>query len=106
MRKVLTPADPLGRIASLNVACVKCERHGRYRLKTLVREIGLDGNIANWLSSLSADSPRKKAASLSDQCDVRCPDLASSRTSQAVKPAFGSAVRAREWLWSYSPDSG
>jgi len=41
--------------------------------QTLVRDIGIDGNIANWLSGLSA--PRKKSASLSDRCDVRCPDL-------------------------------
>jgi hypothetical protein len=40
-----------------------------------VREIGIDGNIANWLSSLSADCPRKNAAAFADRCDVRCPDL-------------------------------
>jgi hypothetical protein len=74
-RDVLTPADLLGRIQMLNVACVKCGRGGRYRVKTLVREIGLDGNIANWLSGLSADCPHRKAAALSDRCDVRCPDL-------------------------------
>lgn len=43
--------------------------------KPLVREIGLDGNIANWLSGLAADCPQRKAAALSDRCDVRCPDL-------------------------------
>jgi len=72
---VLTPADLLGRITTLNVACVKCDRCGRYRIETLIREIGLDGNIANWLSSFSADCPRKRAAALSDRCDVRCSDL-------------------------------
>jgi hypothetical protein len=74
-RDVLTPADLLGRIETINVACVKCDRRGRYKVRTLVREIGLDGNIANWLSGLSADCPRKTAAALSDRCDVRCPDL-------------------------------
>ena len=63
-RDVLTPSDLLGRIASLKVACMKCDRRGRYRVKSLVREIGLDGNIANWLSGLAA--PRKKTAALSD----------------------------------------
>jgi hypothetical protein len=53
----------------------KSDRHGRYRVRTLVREIGIDGNIANWLSGLSADCPRKNAAAFADRCDVRCPDL-------------------------------
>jgi hypothetical protein len=56
-RDALTPADLLGRIDALTVECVKCERRGRYRVRTLVREIGFDGNIANWLFSLSADCP-------------------------------------------------
>jgi hypothetical protein len=74
-RDVLTPPTLLGRIASLHIGCLKCDRRGRYRVRTLVCEIGLDGNIAAWLSGLSADCPRKIAASLSDRCDVRCPDL-------------------------------
>jgi hypothetical protein len=44
-------------------------------VRTLVRDIGIDGNIANWLSSLSADCPRKNALAYADRCDVRCPDL-------------------------------
>jgi hypothetical protein len=44
-------------------------------VRTLVRDIGIDGNIANWLSSLSADCPRRNAAAFADLCDVRCPDL-------------------------------
>jgi hypothetical protein len=74
-RNVMTPADLLGRIQTLNVACTKCDRRGRYRVRTLVREIGIDGNIANWLSSLSADCPRRQAAAFADRCDVRCLDL-------------------------------
>jgi hypothetical protein len=74
-RDVLTPADLLGRIQTLSVACVKCDRRGRYLVRTLVREIGLDGNIANWLAGLAASCPHRKAASLSDRCDVRCADL-------------------------------
>jgi hypothetical protein len=74
-RDVMTPADLLGRIHTLNVACTKCDRRGRYHVKTLVRDIGIDGNIANWLSSLSVDCPRRQAAAFADRCDVRCRDL-------------------------------
>jgi hypothetical protein len=59
--EVLMPADLLGRILVLNVACMKCERRGRYRVKTLVREIGLDGNIANWLSRARGRLPEEEA---------------------------------------------
>jgi hypothetical protein len=49
---------------------------GRCRgFRTLVKEIGLDGKLTDWLSRLSADCPRKNAHSFSDRCDVRCPDL-------------------------------
>jgi hypothetical protein len=72
---VMTHADLLGRIQTLTVACTKCDRHGRYRVKTLLREIGIDGNIANWPSGLAADCPRRNAAAFADRCDVRCPDL-------------------------------
>ena len=71
----LTPADLLGRIQVINVECLKCNCRGRYKVRTLVKEIGLDGNLANWLSRLSADCPRKNAHSFTDRCDVRCPDL-------------------------------
>jgi hypothetical protein len=71
----MTPADLLGRLEALNVACAKCDRRGRYRVTTLVREIGLDGNLANRLARLSADCPDRQAVSFSDRCDVRRPDL-------------------------------
>jgi hypothetical protein len=46
-RPPFSPEITIGRIQTLNVACTKCDRRGRYRVKTLVREIGLDGNVAN-----------------------------------------------------------
>jgi hypothetical protein len=41
----MAPADLLGRIEALNIMCAKCDRHGRYRVKMLVRE-----NRARWQS--------------------------------------------------------
>jgi hypothetical protein len=31
--------------------------------------------IFDWLDALTHDCPRKRAASVSDQCHARCPDL-------------------------------
>ena len=42
-RQAVTPADLLGRTEMLNVVCSKCDRRGRYRVQSIVREIGLDG---------------------------------------------------------------
>jgi len=46
VRDVMTPVDLLGRIQSLNIECMKCDRR------------------------VAADWPRTKAAARSDRCDV------------------------------------
>jgi hypothetical protein len=50
-------------------------RSGRYRITTLAKQIGWDGRLTDWLDELTADCPRKQAASISDRCHARCPDL-------------------------------
>jgi hypothetical protein len=42
-------------------------------LHRLIDEHG--GNGIEWLAELTADCPRKRAASVSDQCAARCLDL-------------------------------
>jgi hypothetical protein len=37
-RQAVTPADLLGRIEMLNVVCSKCERRGRYRVQSIIRQ--------------------------------------------------------------------
>ena len=44
-------------------------------LHRLIDQRGGDGTILGWLDKLTADCPRKRAASVNDQCHVRCPDL-------------------------------
>ena len=50
-------------------------RFGRYPLHKLIDQHGGSGTIIEWLDKLTADCPRKRAASISDQCHARCPDL-------------------------------
>ena len=59
----------------LRVECPKCTRTGRYALRRLIGQRGRDVRILDWLEELTADYPRKRAASISDQCHARCPDL-------------------------------
>jgi hypothetical protein len=71
----LTPADLSGRIQTITVECSKCDRRGRYRVRMLVREIGLDGRLTDWLARISADCPRRKNPSISGWCGAHCPDM-------------------------------
>lgn len=74
-RQAVTPADLLGRIEALNVVCSKCERRGRYRVQSIIREVGLDGRLTDWFARISADCPRRKANQFSDWCGIHSPDL-------------------------------
>ena len=71
----LTPADLIGKLDILRVECPKCGRAGQYRVDRLVREIGRDGKLTDWLSKIAGDCPRKRANNYSDACGASCPDL-------------------------------
>jgi hypothetical protein len=71
----LTPADLVGKLDVLRVACTKCDRAGRYPIARLIETIGPNANMADWLSKITADCPRKRESSYSDQCGALCPDL-------------------------------
>ena len=67
-----TFGDLVGKLDVLVVECPKCTRTGRYALSRLIDERGRDDTIIDWLGALTADCPRKRAASISDQCHARC----------------------------------
>jgi len=71
----LTPADLIGKLDVLRVECERCGRFGRYALRRLIERCGRDVRILDWLDELTADCPRKKSASVNDQCHAACPDL-------------------------------
>jgi len=70
-----TFADLLGKLTVLRVECAKCGRFGRYPLHRLIDQHGGNGTVLDWLDKLTADCPRRRDASISDQCHARCPDL-------------------------------
>ena len=69
-----TFGDLDGKLDVLVVECPKCSRTGRYALRRLIEQRGRDVRILDWLDELTADCPRKGAASISDHCHARCPD--------------------------------
>jgi hypothetical protein len=71
----ITPADLVGKLDWLNVACEKCGRHGRYSVARLNEPLGPDAKLTDWLAGITADCPRRKAANYNDQCGACSPDL-------------------------------
>ncbi len=39
-----TPRDLIGHLDVLHVECLKCDRHGRYRVDQLVIRLGIDAS--------------------------------------------------------------
>ena len=70
-----TFGDLIGKVRIVVVKCPKCNRTGRYALRRLIEQHGRDCTILEWLDGLTTDCPRKRAASVSDQCHARCPEL-------------------------------
>jgi hypothetical protein len=71
----ITPRDLVGKLHLLHVECLKCDRRGRYRLASIVNDIGLDGKLTNWLYVLTRDCPRRRSPGLFDPCAARMPNL-------------------------------
>jgi hypothetical protein len=65
--------DLVGKLDVLRVECDRCGRKGQYRVDHLIEQYGIDSKLFDW--EPEADSPRKKAGNLNDQCGARCPDL-------------------------------
>jgi hypothetical protein len=71
----ITLGDLLGRVDWLDIVCVKCERHGRYRVHTLVPQRGLDCRIPDWVNDITCDCPRRRSPALADAGGATCPGL-------------------------------
>jgi hypothetical protein len=68
-------ADVAAKTETLAVTCSRCERAGRYPIRTLIARHGPDFGIPALLSRLSADCPKRASVSAYDVCGVRCPEL-------------------------------
>jgi hypothetical protein len=68
-------SDLAGKLDVLAVECEKCGRAGKYRVDRLVRDLGRDAKLTDWLANITADCPRKLKPGYGDPCGARCPDL-------------------------------
>ena len=68
--------DLVGRLDMLRVDCAKCGRSSRYSVSMLVRTLGADSKLIDWVDTLTVDCPRRLAGNPSDACSATCPDFA------------------------------
>jgi hypothetical protein len=66
----------VGKTDVLNVACRRCGRAGRYSVGKLIERHGPEYPLTILLGELSADCPKKEAATIYDVCGIYCPGLA------------------------------
>jgi hypothetical protein len=76
-RGYLTLGEIADRTPTLEVACSRCDRRGRYQTASLIRQIGRDKPATDWLREISADCPRRldPSPSIQELCGIHCPDL-------------------------------
>jgi hypothetical protein len=63
----ITPADLVGKLDWLVLSCEKCGREGRYKVARLVKGLGADAKLTDWLSQITADCPKKRNIDMSDR---------------------------------------
>ncbi|MGF6957989.1 hypothetical protein [Paraburkholderia youngii] len=82
----VTLGEVAARATHLEVACTRCERHGRYRLAKLVATLGEDFPMTD-LGSEITDCTRRNATSAQVRCDVYFPNVPTiMQGDQPVRP--------------------
>jgi hypothetical protein len=75
----MTDVHTLGEIAArtsmLRVACGRCDRHGRYRLDSLIGRHGANSGVRVIVPELTAGCPQRRSPALMERCDVLLPEL-------------------------------
>ena len=71
----LTLADIAGRVATLEVACNRCDRRGGLRIDSLVTEHGPALPIPELRRTVAADCAKMQAGHMHDVCGVHFAEL-------------------------------
>jgi hypothetical protein len=62
-------------LVQLEIACRRCDRHGRVRVARLIAEHGADIGLPDLAVKLAAGCPNASAADVSTRCFVHFPQL-------------------------------
>jgi hypothetical protein len=61
----------VGSLDVLRIECPTCARQGRYHVARLLKKLGADARLIDWLHERTADSPKKNPAG--PHTSMRCP---------------------------------
>jgi hypothetical protein len=65
----------VGKLKVLRIECPNCGRQGLYHGARLLKELGPDYRLTDWLSERTADCPQKNQAGVTRACGAVMPDL-------------------------------
>jgi hypothetical protein len=65
----------VGRLDVLRIECPTCGRQGRYRVARILKELGPDYRLTDWLGARTADCPQKNQAGVTRASGAVMPDL-------------------------------
>lgn len=71
----ITLGDLVGKLDMLEVACRRCDRHGRLSLERLIAEHGADMGLPDLWKPLAGDCPRAQSIAIHDGCGICYPQL-------------------------------
>ena len=74
-RAYLIFGDIENKLEVLRVECTKCARTGRYSVRRLIEKYGRKANMMKWKEQLNGDRPRRDAHSMTERCELLCPDV-------------------------------
>jgi hypothetical protein len=84
MKTQNTLADLRPDVSHMDVACSRCDRHGRLNVARLIAEHGAGATLRDAVSGINPDCPNREAHGVMQQCDVYFPGLGS-----LLRPAAG-----------------
>jgi hypothetical protein len=93
-RGVILLGDVASRTESLAIVCRLCLRRGLLRTDRLLAEHGQNMPMPDLLRLLAAGCPKLDSHSITDRCDVHCPDLVGLFLAAVALGASGAAVKA------------
>ena len=74
-RGSITLGELVGKFDMLDVACKRCDRHGRLRLDRLIDEHGAETGLPDLWIALAGDCPRANSTAMHDRCAIHYPQL-------------------------------
>ena len=74
-RGSITLGELQGKLTTLDIACHRCERRGRFSLSRLIEEHGADMALPDLWESRADDCPNAHTTALHSRCAIYYPQL-------------------------------